>query len=83
MHCKLTHSHSIIDSFSFHRISYDFISFHYRLIPELIFQEIEANSSQLIRKQSLNYYHLCQKHLILDSLDGMSTIIIICVNIVL
>jgi nuclear pore complex protein Nup107 len=41
------------------------------LTPEVIFQEIEANPSQNIKRQCLNYYHLTQKHIILGSLDDL------------
>lgn len=42
----------------------------FRVIPEVVFQEIEATPSQKIRKQCLNYYHCAQKHVILGTLSG-------------
>lgn len=39
------------------------------LVPDLIFQEIEASPSQMIRKQYMDPYHMTQKHLILGNLD--------------
>ena len=41
-----------------------------RLVPELIFQEIEATPSHKIRRQCTSSYHKAQKHIILGSLDG-------------
>ena len=41
------------------------------LVPDLIFQEIEASPSQMIRKQYIDPYHMTQKHLILGNLDRM------------
>ncbi|XP_019849419.1 PREDICTED: nuclear pore complex protein Nup107-like isoform X1 [Amphimedon queenslandica] len=41
------------------------------LVPELIFQEIEATPSHKIRRQCTSCYHKAQKHIILGSLDGL------------